>query len=531
MFWKRLSSALCAVVGSSLLTVSASSSNAAVILEKLVADGDVDPVTGLTYTIASSGNSGYAGKLWLNVTLSGPGVTDANDQAWLYGDAASPRQVLREGDTLPGHTAADKVSSATGSVGPSGWYGATVTPDGGGKFATVIGNGATAAVIAKTGDVSADTGGRTMVSATVDDVVSETRYSLMTYLPKIGSFQPLAYYRTRSDGSRQLLTTTDSRMPQLAPENQSMQVRPAIHNASHSMWTLTYATPGYPYASGRKGLFMSRDDGHALVLNDGAPQPTNPATGAANARGLWLSESGQFVLASGFLTSTNGSYGTGIYSGDENSLVMRRLPTQVFVDQPGRMLGGVTWFDSNRAGRIVFSGSVATTGFAQVFPVVGYGNADEGFRTAAIAGTAAPGLSGITFSSFDGPGATGNSIIDPDWINDEGDFVFRANLAGTGVDASNDVSLWSFDRAGVLAMIAREGDVITVDGLPKTIATLGAGPAFFDEPSNRYVFQIQFTDNSRGFFSTAAIPEPSGLAVTGVVAGSLAGLRRRRTHF
>jgi uncharacterized protein (TIGR03382 family) len=295
------------------------------------------------------------------------------------------------------------------------------------------------------------------------------------------------------------------------------------------MWTLAYETPDWPYGSGRRALFMSRDSGHALVLNDGTPHPVTPPSGAANSRAMWLGDDGRYVVGTGFVDDSNTTYGVGLYSGDTNSVQMRRLPGQVFVDRPGLYATAFFSFDSNADGTIVFHGELHSSGWADGYEVIGYGDVDQGFRTAAIEGAPAPGLGGATFADFDGPGATNASNVDLDWISDEGDFVFRATLAGTGVNASNDLSLWAHDREGMLSLIAREGDVLQVNGKDRTIASFGLGPGFFDEGTNRYTFGAVFTDNSRGFFQTQAIPEPAGAAVAAGAAAASALRRRRRS--
>ncbi len=68
------------------------------------------------------------------------------------------------------------------------------------------------------------------------------------------------------------------------------------------------------------------------------------------------------------------------------------------------------------------------------------------YTTLAVTGAAAPGLKGVTFQRLNGL-----------TLNDSGQWVLHAVLAGTGVTTSNDGSVWS-NRSGSLALEYREGD-------------------------------------------------------------------------
>ncbi len=67
-------------------------------------------------------------------------------------------------------------------------------------------------------------------------------------------------------------------------------------------------------------------------------------------------------------------------------------------------------------------------------------------RTVALSGKQAPGsLSGVNYSGFNSP-----------VLNDAGKTAFRGTLTGSGIDATNDVGIWS-EGSGSLALVAREG--------------------------------------------------------------------------
>ncbi len=71
----------------------------------------------------------------------------------------------------------------------------------------------------------------------------------------------------------------------------------------------------------------------------------------------------------------------------------------------------------------------------------------EGLRTVAITGQPAPGTpSGVNFST----------IFDSAVLNGAGQTAFRAHLAGSGVNLTNDEGIWS-EGSGNLALVARKG--------------------------------------------------------------------------
>ncbi len=74
------------------------------------------------------------------------------------------------------------------------------------------------------------------------------------------------------------------------------------------------------------------------------------------------------------------------------------------------------------------------------------------YDTVATSAQAAPGLVNVTLSRVNGL-----------TINDAGDWVFHAVLAGAGVTTDNDGSVWS-NRSGTLALDYREGQAAPLDG-------------------------------------------------------------------
>jgi hypothetical protein len=92
-------------------------------------------------------------------------------------------------------------------------------------------------------------------------------------------------------------------------------------------------------------------------------------------------------------------------------------------------------------------------------PVVGAVLPDV--RTIALMGQPAPGLDGFSFGQF----ATNTNAYRGIHLNDQGETVFLATLAGPGVSATDDEILWA-SRQGNLSAIVREGT--EVPGLTKS---------------------------------------------------------------
>ena len=96
-------------------------------------------------------------------------------------------------------------------------------------------------------------------------------------------------------------------------------------------------------------------------------------------------------------------------------------------------------------------------------------------RTVALSGQSAPGApADVNYGNF------GTFFFDPQnqvvrgpVINDAGRAAFRANLAGSGVDATNNQGIWS-EGSGSLALVARTGSA--APGVPDGV-NFGLNPA------------------------------------------------------
>jgi len=121
--------------------------------------------------------------------------------------------------------------------------------------------------------------------------------------------------------------------------------------------------------------------------------------------------------------------------------------------------------------------------------------------------TAAPGLGGLTFA---GVGFWGG--------NSASGTVFTGNLAGDGVTASNDDSLWVGEAGHDPVLIAREGTPFDVGGgvfrTVQVMTTVFGGGSYYAacySPARQFAFQINFTDATTGLFITN-VPGPTSPA-------------------
>lgn len=110
-------------------------------------------------------------------------------------------------------------------------------------------------------------------------------------------------------------------------------------------------------------------------------------------------------------------------------------------------------------------------------------------------GMAAPQLgAGVTL--------TGTKVIS---FNEAGEALVRATLAGTGVDSTNNDTLWAADPLGRFSLVARTGSAVGIGGGgERVVRTIGVSAMNFDQPP--------------GF---TAIPMPAALSDSGQVAYGL----------
>ena len=199
------------------------------------------------------------------------------------------------------------------------------------------------------------------------------------------------------------------------------------------------------------GVFSGGSGDLGLVAIAGSPAPGTPAGVTFNNFAMVrLNGAGQ-VAVSAFLdgVGVNPSNSRGIWSEGLGSLaLLARDGSQAPGTDPGV---NFDWFGSgspviNALGQTVFRGALVGPGVDDTNSYGLWADTSGAVVLVVRAGTAAPGTGdGVVFSWLGSPR-----------LNDAGNIAFLANLAGAGVNASNDLGMWS-DASGALTLIARTG--------------------------------------------------------------------------
>jgi hypothetical protein len=197
---------------------------------------------------------------------------------------------------------------------------------------------------------------------------------------------------------------------------------------------------------------------------------------------------------------------------------------------PAGVVFGITHsFRFNDASQFAFLGTLKGPGVTQANGAGVYSDArGNGLEKIARAGDPAPGA---------GPGVVFSGLDSPQWLlfNERGQVVFTSNLAGPGVDASNNAGIWAQDVSGNLQLIVRTGQLLDVsdDASNPDLRTVAFVQPFSASEwslndNGEIGFFARFTDGSEGLFvsSAVAIPEPASAIVFAFgLAATLVGRR------
>lgn len=237
-------------------------------------------------------------------------------------------------------------------------------------------------------------------------------------------------------------------------------IDPVLNDAGQTAFFANLFGPGVDAAGGTNsdGIWSEGGGaGLALVARTGDPAPGTEAgvLFRSLSRAPLLNDAGQVAFSGGLGgPGVSASNDQGIWSegaGAGLDLVAREGAAAPDTES-GSVFAALTEPVLNGGGHTAFRAYLSG-------PNVSGGN-DSGIWTQAGGaglvlrvreGDAAPGLAaGVSFGSFD-------ASFDP-LLNDADQTAFRARLTGTGVDSSNDTSIWSDGGGGGLELVAREGD-------------------------------------------------------------------------
>jgi hypothetical protein len=167
----------------------------------------------------------------------------------------------------------------------------------------------------------------------------------------------------------------------------------------------------------------------------------------------------------------------------------------------------------NALGRVAFRGTlrVGVSGVSTANASGLWAQGTSGLALVARQGDQAPGLdTGAKFAAF-------QQFVLPD----AGGLVFLAKVSGTGVTPANNVGLWAVDGTGVVQLVARKGDMVSVNSTDKKITAFtlfskvpfSAGQTRSFATDGGLLFRATFSD-----LSSALLSKDFGTATLNVVA-------------
>lgn len=218
-----------------------------------------------------------------------------------------------------------------------------------------------------------------------------------------------------------------------------------------------------------------------------------------------INDAGHVVFASS--TSTGG----GLFLSD--GATISTVATNGGATPFGGTFSGFTAPTINNAGRVAFNASI-TGGSLSSASFIASG---ASLSTLAIIGDTIDGLPGLTIAGLSTPK-----------INNNGVAVFRVILAGPGVDSTNDTAYVIGTNSSNLSVLVREGDTISVGGVPQVLTGNLQGN-FFSVSDNGFAWRPSYASGSAVLYSSDprfSIPSPGAAAIAGL--GAVVLGRRRR---
>ncbi|NOZ38619.1 MAG: hypothetical protein GXP24_00150 [Planctomycetes bacterium] len=285
-------------------------------------------------------------------------------------------------------------------------------------------------------------------------------------------------------------------------------------------------------STNNRGIWSEAGGSLALIAREGSSAP-GTSEKFRNIGATVVNDAGQTAFI-GSLTTSTGSFFTnrGIWSEGGGSLALVARDGMAAPGTGSRFFGfGNQTPVLNGVGQVAFQGFLLGFGTNSSDNSGIWSTGRGSLALLARAGNEAPGTD-VDFASF--------ARIMP-VLNVANQTAFLGNLTGSDVNSNNDRGIWAEDLSGVLTLIAREGDLLDVDGGPgkdfRTIRSLTFVGNSGNEDGRRsgfnalgqLAFGATFTDGTSGIFvsNLVAIPEPSTLVFVGV-SGVCLLLGRRR---
>jgi|688.fasta_scaffold00457_16 hypothetical protein len=438
-------------------------------LQLLIRGGDPAPgLTGLTLNTATAQGigSGYrispAGHVLFGSSLSGAGVTTANDSALFGGLPGSLSVYAREGDPAPG-TAGATLSSAFN--GPSQQ---STGMNGQGRILFQ----------------SALTGGD----------VSGTSNNAAWYTGLPGALEIV-----HRKGDAAAAGTVSSSLGFISQMNKSGQV----------LYDLTLSTTAgaTPATSGTNNIAMiyTPGAGSAVLVREGDAAPGTVGATFSNATNTWslsigagsFNESGTALLvaelSNGDVVPTINDRGLFLLNAGGNQLAVRRGDAAPGVAGATLDVFSNASINLNRSNQVAFQatllGAVTTSNDSGI-----WAGTPGALQLVMREGDPAPGTAGCTFGS-----PFSLSML----YNDRSQVLFNIPLIGGDVVAGTDQALYAWDPALGLTLMIRAGDSATLAGSPHTVGSWGGiqfnngdGRGMSYDHDGRTSQRVNFTDGT-----------------------------------
>jgi len=494
-------------------------------LRTVTLSGDTAPGTVAEFSFLSSPVLNDAGQAAFQGGLTGSGISSSNDRGIWSEGSGTLTLVARKGEGAVGTTSTfsnfglvtKPIINDTGQTAFRGTLASAVTDIG----IWSEGEGSLS-LVARNGDIAPDTSvslSSILVPSTpVLNDAGQTAFQGILTGPGVAPSNDRGIW-SEGNGSLALIARAGDGAPGTTASYShfgSIVLNDVGQAAFHG--SLTPSTDGI-WSEGGGSLNLVARNG------DGAP---GTSANFSFLSGPAINNAGQTAFQ-GLLKGTSGvttSDNEGIWSEGSGSL---SLVTRKGDGAPGTSVSfaGLGSPVINRVGQTAFQASLTGPG-VNINNSEGIWFEDGGsLSLVAREGDGAPGTS----ASF-------RSISDP-ILNGAGQVAFSSFLTGSGVSSNNDRGIWAQDLSGMLTLIAREGDLLDVDGGPGTDFRAIIHLSFVTGSGNedgrasgfnelgQVAFLAIFADNSRGIFvsNLVAVPEPTSAVFFGCISIKILALR------
>lgn len=498
-----------------------------------------DLPAGITYLGRAQARRGMlnsSGQIAFSESVTGPGVTPANQSGIWMGTPGDVHLVARGGAPAPGAEPGANLGNLSLPLINDGgdviFAGSFVHADGG--FGAGIWRGQPGAIelVARNGDRAPGTpDGVTFTSFDVVDFNAQGQAIVNASLTGSGITPVNEQGLWLLDGNSMTLVARNGDQAAGAPAGVGYAIegqfiypfQPALDNVGRVAFTAKLSGPGTT-ASNNVGLWLSESGTTTLVARQGDPASGAPAGLVYNLHPMDSNAYPQPVLNDvGLLAFQSSVAGPGVSNLNDHTIWLGTADNLDIVIRDGQIdpatgqrFARVGMPRLNNAGQFAFVGAGDNLGIWLV--------KDDSARLIARQGQIAPESGGRVFAA----GMQGILYAGSLAINATGQVAFYSTLTTPGSGALGD-GLWIDDGANQ-ARIVTSGDSLA--GRTVTFASnFGGSPQVLPfNDAGQLAFNVRFADESTGLFlySPTVVPEPNALAICASALALLATRHRCR---